>query len=94
MLLINYFRSGCGLARHFNTDVESAESAESADVRYESEHKKGQFEPAEVGKIAEKHFSSLREDTLLTSSWQLSSRADEQDITVPMIPQQLAARPA
>jgi hypothetical protein len=22
-----------------------------------SEHKKGQFEPAEVGKIAEKHFS-------------------------------------
>jgi hypothetical protein len=28
-----------------------------ADVRYESEHKKGQFEPAEVGKIAEKHFT-------------------------------------
>jgi hypothetical protein len=27
-----------------------------SDVRYESEHKKGQFEPAEVGKIAEKHF--------------------------------------
>jgi hypothetical protein len=36
----------------------SADSADSADVRYESEHKKGQFEPAEVGKIAKKHFSA------------------------------------
>jgi hypothetical protein len=36
----------------------TSNSADSADVRYESEHKKGQFEPAEVGKIAEKHFSS------------------------------------
>jgi hypothetical protein len=32
--------------------------SDSADVRYESEHKKGQFEPAEVGKIAEKHLPS------------------------------------
>jgi hypothetical protein len=28
----------------------------SADVRYESEHKKGQFEPARVRKLNEKHF--------------------------------------